>query len=56
MGDCVTAYDFIPADMIRWTERNFDRRRKGKALRIGERLFKADATSVLHPAITRVRA
>lgn len=33
----VPVEDFIVADVIRWTETIFDRRRKGKALRIGER-------------------
>ena len=39
MEEWVPAEDFIPADVIRWTESIFDRRRKGKALRIGERLL-----------------
>jgi len=39
MEEWVPAEDFIPADVIRWTEGIFDRRRKGKALRIGERLL-----------------
>lgn len=37
MDEWVPAEDFIAADVIRWTEGIFDRRRKGKALRIGER-------------------
>jgi hypothetical protein len=37
MDEWVPAEDFIAADVIRWTEAIFDRRRKGKALRIGER-------------------
>lgn len=45
MDDWVTAEDFIPADVIRWTEGIFDRRRKGKALRIGERLVTAEVLS-----------
>ena len=45
MDDWVTADDFIPADVIRWTEGIFDRRRKGKALRIGERLVTAEVLS-----------
>lgn len=42
MDDWVKADDFIPADVIRWTEGIFDRRRKGKAQRIGERLVTAE--------------
>lgn len=37
MDEWLPAEDFIAADVIRWTEAIFDRRRKGKALRIGER-------------------
>lgn len=37
MDEWVPADDFIAADVIRWTEGIFDRRRKGKAMRIGER-------------------
>lgn len=36
------AEDFIAADVVRWTEGIFDRRRKGKALRIGERQIVAE--------------
>lgn len=38
MDQWISAKDFIAADIIRWTEGVFDRRRKGKkAMRIGER-------------------
>lgn len=36
------ATDFIAADVIRWTEGIYDRRKRGKALRIGERLIAAE--------------
>lgn len=43
MGEWITADPIIEADVIRWTEAVFDRRRKGKkALRIGERLIVAE--------------
>ncbi len=42
MDRWVPATDFIAADVIRWTEGVFDRRRRGKALRIGERLIAAE--------------
>ncbi len=43
MGEWVAADPIIEADVIRWTEAVFDRRRKGKkALRIGERVIVAE--------------
>lgn len=46
MGEWVSAADgFIEADVIRWTEGIYDRRRRGKALRIGERLVTAEVLS-----------
>lgn len=42
MDQWIPASDFIPADVIRWTEAVFDRRRRGKALRIGERQMAAE--------------
>ncbi|WP_156397254.1 MULTISPECIES: hypothetical protein [unclassified Sphingomonas] len=40
MDQWIPAKDFIAADVVRWTEGVFDRRRKGKkAMRIGERLM-----------------
>lgn len=42
MDQWVPATDFIAADVIRWTEGIYDRRRRGKALRIGERLVAAE--------------
>ena len=42
MDQWVPAQDFIAADVIRWTEGIYDRRRRGKALRIGERLVAAE--------------
>lgn len=45
MDEWVPAEDFIAADVIRWTEGIFDRRRKGKALRIGERRVTAEVLS-----------
>lgn len=38
MDQWIPAKDFIAADVVRWTEGVFDRRRKGKkSMRIGER-------------------
>ena len=45
MEQWVEARDFIAADVIRWTEGGFEKRRRGKALRIGERQVAAE---VLH--------
>lgn len=42
MDQWVPATDFIAADVVRWTEGIYDRRRRGKALRIGERLVAAE--------------
>lgn len=42
MGQWVPATDFIAADVVSWTEGIYDRRRRGKALRIGERLIAAE--------------
>lgn len=42
MDQWVPATDFIAADVIRWTEGIYDRRKRGKALRIGERLIAAE--------------
>ena len=42
MEQWVEAKDFIAADVIRWTEGVFHNRRKGKALRIGERQIAAE--------------
>lgn len=42
MDQWVFATNFIAADIIRWTESIYDRRRRGKALRIGERLIAAE--------------
>lgn len=42
MEQWVEAKDFIAADVIRWTEGVFHNRRRGKALRIGERLVAAE--------------
>lgn len=43
MGSWISADEFIEADVIRWTEGIFDRRRGGKkAQRIGERLMTAE--------------
>ena len=42
MEQWVPATDFISADVVRWTEGIYDRRRRGKALRIGERLVAAE--------------
>ena len=36
--------DFITADVIRWTEGVFDKRRRGKPLCIGERLVTAEVS------------
>ena len=38
----IEAQDFIAADVIRWKEGVFHNRRKGKALRIGERQVAAE--------------
>ncbi len=42
MDQWVSATDFIAADVVRWTEGIYDRRRRGNALRIGERLVAAE--------------
>ncbi len=42
MDQWIPAKDFIAADVVRWTEGIYDRRRRGKALRIGERLIAAE--------------
>ena len=42
MDQWIPAMDFIAADVVRWTEGIYDRRKRGKALRIGERLIAAD--------------
>lgn len=42
MDQWVPATDFIAADVIRWTEGIYDRRKRAKALRIGERLIAAE--------------
>lgn len=42
MDQWVPATDFIAADVVRWTEGIYDRRKRGKALRIGERLIAAE--------------
>lgn len=38
----VASEDFINADVIRWTEGIYERRKRSKALRIGERLVAAE--------------
>lgn len=45
MEQWIEAQDFIAADVIRWKEGVYHNRRKGKALRIGERQVAAE---VLH--------
>lgn len=42
MDQWIPATDFIAADVIRWTEGIYDRRKRGKTLRIGERLIAAE--------------
>lgn len=42
MDQWVPAQDFIAADVIRWTEGIYDRRKRGKAVRIGERCVAAE--------------
>lgn len=42
MNQWIPATDFIAADVVRWTEGIYDRRRRGKALRVGERLVAAE--------------
>ncbi|MCC6478280.1 MAG: hypothetical protein IT552_03630 [Sphingomonadaceae bacterium] len=42
MDHWIPVTDFIAADVIRWTEGIYDRRMRGKALRIGERLIAAE--------------
>ncbi|MFN5616078.1 MAG: hypothetical protein ACK45V_10405 [Brevundimonas sp.] len=42
MNHWIPATDFIAADVVRWTEGIYDRRRRGKALRVGERLVAAE--------------
>jgi len=42
MDQWTPATDFITADVVRWTEGIYDRRKRGKALRIGERLVAAE--------------
>lgn len=45
MEQWIPAKDFIIADVIRWTEGVFKNRRRGKALRIGERVVIAEVLS-----------
>lgn len=45
MDQWVPARDFITADVIRWTEGVFSNRRRGKPLRIGERVVTAEVLS-----------
>lgn len=45
MTNWIPAPDFIAADVIRWTEGVFENRRRGKALRIGERRVAAEVLS-----------
>lgn len=58
MGDCmdtwIPAEDFIAADVIRWTEAIFDRRRKGKALRIGERALAGEVVERTNDGWVRI--
>lgn len=42
MEQWIPASDFIAADVVRWTEGVFDRPRRGRALRIGERQIAAE--------------
>ena len=42
MDQWTPATNFITADVVRWTEGIYDRRKRGKALRIGERLVAAE--------------
>jgi hypothetical protein len=42
MDQWIPATDFIAADVVRWTEGIYGRRKRGKALRIGERLVAAE--------------
>ncbi|RYY23704.1 MAG: hypothetical protein EOP62_19315 [Sphingomonadales bacterium] len=42
MNQWIPATDFIAADVVRWKEGIYDRRRRGKALRVGERLVAAE--------------
>jgi hypothetical protein len=42
MDQWTPATDFIATDVVRWTEGIYDRRKRGKALRIGERLVAAE--------------
>ncbi len=42
MDQWIPATDFIAADVVRWSEGVFDRRRRGKALRVGERMISAE--------------
>lgn len=42
MNQWIPATDFIAADVVRWTEGIYDRRRRSKTLRIGERLIAAE--------------
>lgn len=45
METWVLAEDFINADVIRWSEGVFSNRRRGKALKIGERIVAAEVLS-----------
>lgn len=42
MTKWIPANDFIGADVIRWTEGVYERSKRGKALRVGERLVTAE--------------
>ena len=42
MDQWTPATNFITADVVRWTEGIYDHRKRGKALRIGERLVAAE--------------
>lgn len=42
MDQWIPAQDFIAADVIRWTEGDFEKRRRGKSLCIGERQVVAE--------------
>lgn len=54
MDEWVPAEDFIAADVIRWTEAIFERRRKGKALRIGERALAGEVVERTNDGWVRV--
>ena len=54
MDTWVPAEDFIAADVIRWKEGIFDRRKKGKALRIGERALAGEVVERTEDGWVRV--